>query len=120
LSITKAGLLELFCDVDDFCQRVTRFFFVCTNDLSINAQRVALRVMESGHDVPIPKIIDRYYRSITNCVEVTRLVERAYFYDSSKSDADPLLMFRVTDGIVAKTYSELTPWSEEIFNSFIK
>nr|VFK56453.1 MAG: Predicted ABC-type ATPase [Candidatus Kentron sp. TUN] len=95
-----------------------RLFFVCTNDPSINAQRVALRVMEGGHDVPIPKIIDRYYRSITNCVEVTRLVDRAYFYDNSESDADPLLMFRVTDGIVAKTYSELAPWSKEIFNSF--
>lgn len=34
-----------------------RLFFVCTNDPSINAQRVAQRVMEGGHDVPIPKII---------------------------------------------------------------
>nr|VFJ96818.1 MAG: hypothetical protein BECKH772A_GA0070896_101115 [Candidatus Kentron sp. H]VFJ97454.1 MAG: hypothetical protein BECKH772B_GA0070898_1011210 [Candidatus Kentron sp. H]VFK04360.1 MAG: hypothetical protein BECKH772C_GA0070978_101765 [Candidatus Kentron sp. H] len=78
--------------------------------------------MEGGHDVPIPKIIDRYYRSITNCTEATRLVNRAYFYDNSAPDADPLLMFRVTtDGVVAKTfYSELTPWSEEIFNSFRK
>jgi len=41
-----------------------RLFFVCTNDPSINAQRVALRVMEGGHDVPILKIISRYYRSI--------------------------------------------------------
>nr|VFJ92459.1 MAG: Predicted ABC-type ATPase [Candidatus Kentron sp. LFY] len=98
----------------------TRFFFVCTNDPSINAQRVALRVMEGGHDVPIPKIIDRYYRSITNCVEATRLVDRAYFYDNSESDTDPVLMFRVTDGIVAKTYSELAPWSEEIFKFFQK
>jgi len=26
-----------------------RFFFICTNDPSINAQRIAFRVMESGH-----------------------------------------------------------------------
>ena len=49
----------------DFVQRAKiagffiRLFFVCTNDPSINAQRVALRVMEGGHDVPIPKIISR-------------------------------------------------------------
>jgi len=28
-----------------------RLFFVCTNDPSINAKRVALRVMEGGHNV---------------------------------------------------------------------
>jgi predicted ABC-type ATPase len=47
-----------------------RLFFICTNDPSINAQRVALRVMEGGHDVPITKIINRYYRSITNCARL--------------------------------------------------
>ena len=29
-----------------------RLFFVCTDHPSINAHRVALRVMEGGHDVP--------------------------------------------------------------------
>ncbi len=38
-----------------------RLFFICTNDPSINAQRVAIRVMAGGHDVPIQKIINRYY-----------------------------------------------------------
>ncbi|MBW1940215.1 MAG: zeta toxin family protein, partial [Deltaproteobacteria bacterium] len=66
-----------------------RLFFVCTNDPSINAQRVALRVMEGGHDVPIPKIINRYYRSIANCVEVMPWVDRTYFYDNSEPDTDP-------------------------------
>ncbi len=95
----------------------TRLFFVCTNDPSINAQRVALRVMEGGHDVPIRKIISRFYRSIANCVEASRLVDRAYFYDNSKSDTDPLLMFRVKNGKIAKTYCELAPWSKDIHNS---
>ncbi len=56
-----------------------RLFFICTNDPSINAQRVALRVMEGGHDVPIQKIINRYYRSIANCIEAVSIVDRAYF-----------------------------------------
>ena len=66
-----------------------RLFFICTNDPSINAQRVALRVMEGGHDVPISKIISRYYRSIAKCVESLQWVDRAYFYDNSETDADP-------------------------------
>jgi len=94
-----------------------RLFFVCTNDPSINAQRVALRVMEGGHDVPIPKIISRYYRSITNCSEAVPLIDRAYFYDNSETDADPSLMFRVADGKLIKTYGNVAIWAENIFDS---
>lgn len=36
-----------------------RLFFVGTDDPSINAKRIALRVMEGGHEVPIGKIISR-------------------------------------------------------------
>ncbi len=107
----------------DFVQRAkaagffVRLFFVCTNDPSINAQRVALRVLEGGHDVPIKKIISRYYRSIAKCVEVVPWVDRIYFYDNSKKDTDPCLMFRVTDGKIAKNYENLTPWAKPIFDS---
>ena len=97
----------------------TRLFFVCTNDPSINAQRVALRVMEGGHDVPITKIISRYYRSLANCVKTTATVDRAYFYDNSVTDADPSLVFRVSDGKIVKTYSDLdmVPWAKNIADS---
>ena len=91
-----------------------RLFFVCTNDPSINAQRVALRVMEGGHDVPIPKIIGRYYRSIFNCVESLSWVDRAYFYDNSETDKDPRLLFKVSEGKLVKTYDGLPPWADGI------
>lgn len=94
-----------------------RLFFVCTNDPSINAQRVAQRVMEGGHDVPIPKIISRYYRSIANCVEALPWLDRVYFYDNTETNADPQLLFRVNDGRIAKTYTDLTPWAQDISNS---
>jgi len=94
-----------------------RLFFVCTNDPSINAQRVALRVMEGGHDVPIPKIISRYYRSIANCVEILPVVDRAYFYDNSETDVDPSLIFRVADGKIARIYREMVPWAQNIADS---
>jgi len=97
-----------------------RLFFVCTNDPSINAQRVALRVMEGGHDVPIPKIISRYYRSIANCIEASPWIDRAYFYDNSAPDADPFLMFRVSDGKIAKIYSDMAPWAISMANALGK
>ncbi len=93
-----------------------RLFFICTNDPSINAQRIALRVMEGGHDVPISKIISRYYRSIANGIEALPLVDRAYFYDNTETDTDPLLLFRITDGKIAKIYGELAPWAKDIID----
>lgn len=94
-----------------------RLFFICTDDPSINAGRVATRVMEGGHDVPIPKIIARYYRSIGNCVQSMPLINRAYFYDNSMEDADPVLMFRVAEGENAKIYCKLAPWAKNIADS---
>ena len=57
----------------DFIQKAinagyfVRLFFVCTNSPAINASRIANRVIEGGHDVPISKIISRFQKSITNC-----------------------------------------------------
>lgn len=94
-----------------------RLFFVCTNDPTINAQRVAQRVMEGGHDVPIPKIISRYYRAIANCVKALAWVDRIYFYDNSETNADPLLLFRVSDGKITKIYTEIPPWAKGIIDA---
>lgn len=96
-----------------------RLFFICTNDPSINAQRVAQRVMQNGHDVPISKIISRYYKSIENCVESVTLVDRLYFYDNSQTDKDPELLFRVNDAKLTKVYAENMPvWAESILATF--
>ncbi|AUB84068.1 zeta toxin family protein [Candidatus Thiodictyon syntrophicum] len=91
-----------------------RLFFVGTDDPSINAKRVALRVMQGGHDVPISKIIDRYARSLANCRTAARLVDRAYVYDNSIENISARLVFRTTDGSLAKTYGTINPWAHAI------
>lgn len=93
-----------------------RLFFVCVNDPSISAQRVAIRVMEGGHDVPISKIISRYYRSIENCVKSVSYIDRVYFYDNSINDEAPKLIFRVADSKIVKTYTKLPAWVKPIHN----
>ena len=55
-----------------------RIFFISTSDPSINAARIAKRVMKGGHDVPISKIISRYNRSIQNCRIVAPIIDRLY------------------------------------------
>lgn len=95
-----------------------RLFFVSTESPTINAKRVANRVLNGGHDVPIPKIISRYDKSIANCIALSPYVDRLYVYDNSIEDADAQLLFRLTDGEVAKCYvNNLPNWSKLIFPS---
>ncbi len=92
-----------------------RLFFVSTNSPAINAARIAKRVMEGGHDVPIPKIISRYHRSIVNCRIASQIVDRSYVYDNSVENADAKLLFRLVDGGLYKTYVDDIPeWAQTI------
>jgi predicted ABC-type ATPase len=91
-----------------------RLFFVGTNNPKINASRIAQRVMEGGHDVPISKIISRYSKSIVNCCIVSQLVDRAYIYDNSIEYADPVLLFKISKKCIAKEYNKINEWAEPI------
>jgi predicted ABC-type ATPase len=84
-----------------------RFFFIGTDGPHINAARVARRVMDGGHDVPIAKIISRYNRSIANSAIAMSVVDRAYSYDNSVDNRDPKKLFRTKDGRLFKTYADL-------------
>ncbi len=86
-----------------------RIFFVATSHPSINASRIAQRVMEGGHDVPITKVISRYSKSILNCKRCVSLADRVYVYDNSIDDADARLLFRMTDGKLFKLYTDDIP-----------
>ncbi|WP_106483895.1 zeta toxin family protein [Bacteroides sp. Marseille-P3684] len=93
-----------------------RFFFVCTESPIINASRIAHRVMKGGHDVPIPKIISRYDKSIVNGGIVCSFVDRAYIYDNSVDNAEARLLFRLTSGALAKQYSKDIPdWAQIMY-----
>ena len=92
-----------------------RLFFVSTNHPSINSSRIARRVMKGGHDVPIPKIISRYQKSIVNCKRCATLADRTYIYDNSVDDADARLLFRMTSGQLFKQYTDDIPeWAMPI------
>jgi predicted ABC-type ATPase len=92
-----------------------RVFFISTSSPSINAARIAGRVLRGGHDVPIPKIISRYMKSIVNCAELSREVNRLYVYDNSRDNHKATLLFRMKDGELAKQYVETIPeWALNI------
>lgn len=92
-----------------------RLFFISTAHPSINAARIAKRVIEGGHDVPIPKIISRYTKSIENCETIAPIVDRLYAYDNSVNDQDPQPLFRLTNGNIGKIYiNDIPGWAKGI------
>ena len=105
----------------DFIQRAKaagyfiRLFFVSTSHPSINSSRIAKRVMKGGHDVPIPKIISRYQKSIINCKRCVAFADRIYVYDNSVDDEDARLLFRMSYGKLIKCYTQEIPeWARTI------
>ena len=94
-----------------------RFFFVCTSNPKINVSRITKRYLEGGHEVPISKIISRYYKSYVNATKVISFVDRAYIYDNSVEDHLPQLLFRMTEGKVFKQYTDDIPeWAIPLMN----
>lgn len=94
-----------------------RIFFISTSNPAINASRIAKRVMEGGHDVPITKIISRYNKSIQNCKIVSSIIDRLYVYDNSIDNADARPLFRLTNGEIAKQYTKKIPeWAQTLFS----
>ncbi len=92
-----------------------RVFFVCTNSPIINASRIAKRVIEGGHDVPITKIVSRYQKSILNCKYISTKIDRTYLYDNSIDNAEQRLLIRLSDGKIMKRYVEQLPeWARQI------
>jgi predicted ABC-type ATPase len=107
-------------DKVDFLERAKRrgffirVFFVATGNPTINAARVARRVMQGGHDVPIGKIVSRYFRSIANCAVVAPLLDRLYLYDNSVDDAEARLVLRASEGKIIRIYQEPPQWMSPI------
>ena len=74
--------------------------------------------MEGGHDVPISKIVSRYYKSVHNSRIVGVLADRFYVYDNSTDGADPNILFRLNDGKLIKKYEENLPeWALQILKT---
>ena len=98
-----------------------RIFFISTDNPAINSARIAKRVMEGGHDVPIAKIISRYVKSIANCAEVAVEVDRLYVYDNSIDGEEARPLFRLKEGQIGKIYTDNIPaWARNILPKFKK
>ena len=90
-----------------------RLFYVCTKSPEINVARIAKRYMNGGHEVPISKVISRYFKSLEQAKQAISFVDRAYIYDNSVEDQLPQLLYRTADGTIAKQYvADIPEWAQ--------
>jgi predicted ABC-type ATPase len=67
-------------------QVVLLFFWLENVEMAID--RVRIRVVEGGHDIPEDVIVRRYYRGIKNLFDIyLNLVDQAIIFDNSKLNA---------------------------------
>ena len=87
----------------------TYLYFVATEDPQINIKRVAARVREGGHDVPVDKIVARYYRSLELLAEATYYSNRAYYFDNSSDGSERMWIAELGDDRVLQLKSRVVP-----------
>lgn len=61
-----------------------RLFFISTSCPSINAARITKRYLQGGHEVPISKIVQRYYKSIQQAADAIPFIDRLDVFDNSQ------------------------------------
>jgi predicted ABC-type ATPase len=85
----------------------TYLYFVATDSPQINILRVANRVDDGGHDVPIDKIIQRYARTLSLLPEAISAANRAYIFDNSGDES--VFLAEITDGTTLEFHQDDMP-----------
>jgi len=77
-------------------------YFISTDDVRVNIDRIKTRVRNGGHDVPEQKIRNRYFRSLDLLYEALKLSYKSYLFDNSDNtveiariDRDKMLYYSV-------------------------
>jgi predicted ABC-type ATPase len=86
----------------------TYTYFVCTDRPDINVGRVAYRVSQGGHHVPVDKIVARYGRSLQHLPRAIASSDRAYLFDNS--DVAHRLIAEYDAGTLIATAKSLPAW----------
>lgn len=87
----------------------TYLYFVATDDAAINADRVARRYAQGGHNVPVEKIVQRYVRSLANVQLALPHLSRAYFFDNSGDEMRYLASYADGEGFALQTLESTMP-----------
>ncbi len=82
-------------------------YYICTDDVLINKERIAGRILMGEHAVPEEKIASRYIRSLSLLLDAIKASDRAYLFDNSGQSHE--LIAKVTEGNIIDIKKKLMP-----------
>lgn len=88
--------------------------FVGVDDPKVNVARVAERVEQGGHDVPVDKIVSRYKRTMELLFDAAMVSDHAIIYDNTDRQKGLQLAAEVKGGHL-KTHDTQFPWVRKYF-----
>ncbi len=83
-------------------------YYITTDDVIINVERVKSRVLAGGHSVPLEKIKERYIRSLNLLYEGIKYSDRAFLVDSTELPIR--LIAEVSQGNVTVKSERIPNW----------
>ena len=93
----------------------TYLYYIATDDPEINADRVARRYAQGGHDVPPEKVRERYSRSLANVSPALSHLSRAFFFDNSGAEMRYVASYSDDGGFaIHLPKGELPKWFERL------
>jgi len=86
-------------------------YFISTESVDINVDRVTERVRKGGHPVAIDKIKSRYYNSLNLLIDALEHTYRCFIFDNSESEFHMIL--EISDEGLEYKYEEIPHWVQE-------
>lgn len=88
--------------------------FIGLDSAATSDERVAMRVLQGGHDVPEEKVRDRYARSLENLARAIRKLPTVWVYDNSDLAHPFRKIAEFEAGHVASEHPPAPSWFESV------
>ena len=103
------------------CIVLVMLLIVCVDDPAQLVQRVAQRVEEGGHAVPVERILARYPRTLANLRQAIGLADLSLLYDTTANRAGdivpPRLIVKVRRGRAFALVNPLPVWAQGLIDA---
>lgn len=84
--------------------------FIGLDSAAVSDERVAMRVLQGGHDVPPDKVVARYPRSLTNLKRAIATLKLVWVYDNSDLVNPFRKVAEFEDGTLTVSFPPLPEW----------
>jgi predicted ABC-type ATPase len=84
--------------------------FIGIDGPEVSEERVAMRVLQGGHDVPLKKLKERYPRTLGNLGRAIRGVPHVLVFDNSDLDRPFRMVARFEEGTMVEKHAPVPRW----------